>query len=175
MYIQHCANKLLVWQEIHDKISLMNETIEWEIDEYAQKDKTADWFWALGIIVIAAAAASVLLGNLLFAVLIAIGGFLVGLYAKRPPDRLRVELSRRGVVIGTRLHPFKELVAFWVSLEGEAPTLILDRKGTILPHLILPIEDVSPDDVRLFLNQYLQEKELEDAGLVENIMERFGF
>ena len=42
------------------------EGISWEAPEHRHTDKSSDWYWALGIIAIAAAAAALVFGNTLF-------------------------------------------------------------------------------------------------------------
>lgn len=153
----------------------MQPNITWETDEYRHQHKTPDWFWALGIVIIAAAAASVLLGNLLFAILLVIAGFTVALFAARPPERIEVELSQKGIRLGRQMYPHKNLESFWVTTETEPPLLLIERRKSILPDISIPIEDVSPDDVRLFLNNYLREEEHEPGDFIEHLMERVGF
>ena len=46
--------------------------LEWKGREYDHNPKSADWYWALGIIAVAATVAAILFGNYLLAVLIVI-------------------------------------------------------------------------------------------------------
>ncbi|MFZ3043564.1 MAG: hypothetical protein WA058_00430, partial [Minisyncoccia bacterium] len=55
--------------------------VEWEGREYDHGSKSADWYWALGIVAIASAIASVLFGNYLLAVLIVIAAATLALHA----------------------------------------------------------------------------------------------
>ena len=60
--------------------------LEWEGREYDHNPKSADWYWALGIIAVAATVASVLFGNYLLAVLVIVAAIALALHAaKRPP------------------------------------------------------------------------------------------
>ncbi|KKW40533.1 MAG: hypothetical protein UY91_C0041G0006 [Parcubacteria group bacterium GW2011_GWB1_55_9] len=43
--------------------------LEWKGREYDHNPKSADWYWALGIIAVAATVAAILFGNYLLAVL----------------------------------------------------------------------------------------------------------
>ena len=58
-------------------IAIYNKSMEfsiiaWEAPEYYHTDKTADWFWTLGIITVTIVIVSLLLGNILFAIFVLI-------------------------------------------------------------------------------------------------------
>ena len=59
--------------------------ITWSAFEYEHKEKNNDWFWALGIIIVAGALTSLIYGNYFFAMLLIIGGVLMGYFAKKTP------------------------------------------------------------------------------------------
>ena len=123
--------------------------ISWKALEYEHKEKHPDWFWSLGVIVLAGAVTAIIFGNILFAILLVVGAFTLALYASRKPEHIHVTLSDRGVIINKRLYPYLTLDSFWV-------------------------EDVSPDEVRDFLLNHLPEEEHEEP-LAHRIMERLGF
>ncbi len=150
------------------------EPLVWETYEYEHSEKTPDWFWAFGIVVVTGVIASYLLGNILFAVLIAIGGFTMALLASRHPDEWTCELSSRGLKINNTLYPFSTLESFWVEDDGVTGKIILKSKKTIMPELIIPLEDLDPGYIREFLSTYLEEEEMHEP-LSHIIMERLGF
>ena len=61
------------------------EKIEWQMPEYNEKERNNDWFWALGIIVVAASITSIIFSNYFFAILIVLSGFLIALFAVKAP------------------------------------------------------------------------------------------
>jgi len=105
------------------------DSIVWETYEYEHSEKTADWFWALGIVAVAGAIGSYLLGNILLAVLIVIGGFTMALLAARHPDEWICDLSSRGLKINKTLYPFSTIESFWVEDDGETGKIILKSKN----------------------------------------------
>jgi len=152
-----------------------NDTISWETTEYVHRVKSADWFWALGIITIAIATASILLGNSLFAILIIIGSFTIALFAVRRPLQVTILLNKKGIAVGTRLYPFSSIKSFWVLIDELPALLLLEVKNPLIQQVTIPIENISPDDVRLFLMKYVEEKEQDHESLIEKISEYFGF
>ena len=152
-----------------------NKQLSWHIEEYTQRKKTLDWFGALGIIAVAGAAAAVLVGNILFAILIIVGASVLALFAARKPDFTTITLQPRGIQIGSRLYPYSAVKSFWVLFDEDPAQLLLSVQSSLMPQLSIPIHDVSPDDVRLFLSQYVEEVEQKHDSLTERIMERLGF
>jgi hypothetical protein len=154
----------------------MIQQFEWEALEYEYTHKNPDWFWALGIIAIAAAATSIIFSNILFAIVILIGAFTLGINSAKKPSVVYFRINTRGIVINKKLHPFTILESFWVEDEDEnvQPKLLIKSKKLFAPHIVIPIEDVSPLEVREFLLEYLEEEE-DSESLAQKIVEFFGF
>lgn len=147
---------------------------EWEALEYEQRHKTADWYWGLGSIAVVSAALSVYFGNILFAGVIVLGAFLLGMYAARAPRMEHFVIEDRGVGIGPIFYPFSSLESFWVFDHPEMhPKLFMKSKKLFVPLLILPLAGVNPGDLREFLLDKLHEEEHHES-LAEHIMRYFG-
>ena len=151
------------------------ESIRFKAHEYKHQPKHPDWFWALGIIAVAGAATALLFGNFLFALLILIGSFVVGVFAQKHPSEFEFEISERGITVGKTLYPYQTLESFWVSeINPKKPILILESKRLFLPHITIPLSTTNPGAVREFLIRHLKEEEHQDS-LSEQIGEWFGF
>ena len=161
---------------IHFTNTMQNsdKTLSWHTAEYRHRPKSAEWFWALGIISIAGAFAAILVGNILFAILIIVGSAIVALFAARAPEEVEISLTKVGILVGTRLHPYASLESFCILYEDNPPLLKVEMKNPIMPYLSIQIETVSPDDIRIFLSSFLEEKEM-DPSISERIAERLGF
>ena len=151
------------------------QKLYWETLEYEHKEKSSDWYWALGIIAVSIAITAVILDNVLFAVLILLGTFLAAVFATKKPDVIRCQINDRGVLINRTFYPYRELESFWVedSFEG-GEKLILKSRKTLMPHIIIPIADISPESAREALREFLEEEEMSEP-LSQKIMELFGF
>ena len=149
--------------------------IAWTAHEHSHTEKGTDWFWALGIIAVSSALVAILFQNFLFAVLILVGSFTMALLAQKPPRALTFGLNQRGVVIDKALYPYKTLQAFWIKdRDSASPTLIIDARTFMTPHLIVSLEGVDAERVHTYLTQYLPEEELEEP-FGQRMLERFGF
>src|SRR5512138_1931804 len=89
----------------------------WSALEYEEKERSRDWFWALGIIVATSAIASIIFENYFFATLIVLGGTLLGFFALKKPDTVVYELNDKGLKIRDRLYPYESIKAFWVQVD----------------------------------------------------------
>jgi len=149
--------------------------IEWEAPEYEAKERTADWFWALGAIAFFAIVISFILGNLLLALIIAIAAFAIYMYENREPEALRVRLSQKGIQIGDNLYPYEKAKYFWVDEDREgSPQLIVHYERSLFPHIHILIENTDPANVRAYLKEFIDEEEHKKT-LAEEIADALGF
>jgi len=153
----------------------MPRDIVWKAFEHSHSDKGTDWFWALGIVAVSSAVVALLFKNFFFALLILVGSFTMSLLASREPRELVFSLTPRGIMIDGSLYPYQMLVAFWIKdRETEHPTLIIDARRFLTPHIITPLEDVDAEQVHTYLSEFLPEEEM-DEPFGQRILERFGF
>lgn len=136
--------------------------LEWEGREYDHNPKSADWYWALGIIAVAGTVAAALFGNYLLALLIVIAAAALALHAAKHPPLHRFQLVEQGIIIGDELHPFERMTSFSVleDVEGEFPPMIsIKTESWLSPHLIIPLEGVDADAVYAYFLQHVDEGE----------------
>ncbi len=153
-----------------------NENIAWEAAEHEFRERTADWFWTLGIITVSGALTSLILGNFIFSVVILLSGFALFLFGTRKPSVHRFELSERGIRIGVKLYPYLTLRSFWVEDQHAhlKPKLLIKSKKPFVPHLVIPLGDFDPLRVREHLLQHLEEEEQREP-LAHHLFEWLGF
>ena len=152
----------------------MEDSLKWSAPEYHHYQRSADWFWAVGIIVICIATLAFVFHNPLFGILILLSAGILIFYAVRTPQEVSYEINTRGIVIGHDLHPYLTLEAFWLETRGHEPRLILKSKKTIMPYLIIPVHEDSADDIAAVLREFIEEKELTEPT-AHKVMEYLGF
>ncbi|HYD93001.1 MAG TPA: hypothetical protein VEB18_00900 [Candidatus Paceibacterota bacterium] len=140
----------------------MEETpvFAWEGREYQFEEKTADWYWALGIIATAAAIASVLFGNILLALVIAAAAVSVALVASRGSRMHRFAIFENGVAIDDHFYPFEIMLHFSVLEyvdETLPPSLSIKTRRFLTPHFLIPIVGHDPVEIYEFISQHLPE------------------
>ena len=139
-----------------------NVIAEWEGREYEHSPKSADWYWALGIVAGASAVSAILFGNYLFAILIIIAAAAIALHAAKRPPAHRFRLVESGLMIGDVLHPYERMLSFSVleDIEGTLPPILsIKTESWHSPHLEIPLEGVDADLLYAYLLHHVDEKE----------------
>ena len=144
--------------------------------EYYHRHKGADWYWAVGIIAVSAAATAVILNNVLLAILIIVGTFSLVMYAARKPHEHNIEISDAGITVDKYRFSYPNLESFWIE-HLENPRLLIKTKRIIMPHIIIPVATLNEEEkeeLRNFLATKILEEE-QTEPLLEQIMEYVGF
>ncbi len=149
--------------------------VKWEAPEYDYVQKSINWFWSVGIIGISLAIASILLGNILFAILIVLMGFTIILYGCRRPRKVLFSLTSRGVQIENRLFPYENLRSFWIHYDPPHKKLLtIELKKMFMPIVIIPLGDTDPNVIREHLLKFAKEKRREES-ITETLTRLLGF
>ncbi len=153
----------------------LEKKLEWIALEYEEKERGNDWFWALGVIVVAGSVASFIYGNYFFGLLLIIGGILLGVFAVKKPDLVFYELNEKGLKIKNRLYPYENIKSFWVQKEGEKPMLFIRSERLFMPIISMPIKQNLAGEIKGFMlsNNVLEEEMKEHVS--EKIMDSLGF
>ena len=148
------------------------EIIEWDTLEFEPHDKSGDWYWILGILVVFGALMAIVFGNILFALIIIMSGFLIGLYASKHPDTLECYVDRRGVHVNSTSYLFKDIDTFWIDESRVNRTkLLLTMKNRFAIQVAIPInEDVDLDYLHEYLRSYAREEE-QGESIAEQLIE----
>jgi hypothetical protein len=150
-----------------------DSNLNWQAYEYFHTEKTSTWFWVVGIIAVTAAIISILLGDIILAILILIAAITLSMHAHKAPPLTNVELNEKGIVYDNIFHPYKSLDSFWVE-EDHFPKILLKSKKTLMPLIVIPVMEIHPEVIREFLRNYLQEEKLEQPFL-QKLMDYLGF
>ena len=152
----------------------------WSALEYEEKERSQDWFWALGIIVVTGSIASIIFENYFFALLLIIAGLLLGFFALKKPDIVTYELNSKGLQIHNRLYPYESIKAFWIQADftpgsNVKPLFFVHSERAIMPVLTIPISMEIAEDIHSIMSgKNIAEVEMkEHPG--NKIMEVLGF
>ena len=138
--------------------------IKWEAPEYEYRPKSPNWFWSAGIISAAVAAASVLLGNILFAILVLLAGFSVILFGGRRPKIIWFSLTAQGIQIGDRLFPYDNIRSFWIHYDPPYKKILsIELKKVFMPMMLIPLADNDPNVIREHLIKFIKERRHEES------------
>lgn len=147
----------------------------WQTTEYVHQEKSPDWYWTVGIIATALVVISVIFGNTLFGLVLAIGAFALAMFASRRPNVILVNVHDKGITIDKTLYPFVSLQSFYIDESHRyGPQLIFKSKKMIMPLIVIPLETEKTDDLRTFLETRLKEEKV-NPGLLHTLLESLGF
>lgn len=154
------------------------ETTEfsWDTLEYEHREKSADWFWALGILVVVGAAIAFISKNLLFGFLILLGGFMIGLFANKKNNPISVEISAHGITVNKNNMLFSSISAFWLYRNPFGiRKLVLKTNQNLTPIISIPLpDDINAVELRDFLIKNIPEQELKES-FIDLMSEKLGF
>lgn len=146
---------------------------EWSAEGYLFEEKSADWYWALGIIAVAGAIASVLFGNIILAILILVAAGVLALSTLKRPQLHRFRITDEGVMIDENLYEYDSIVSFSVLEYIDPklpPTLSLKTHKLLAPHLLIPIVGPDPLEIYEFFAEHVEEGR-HDESLVDRVIE----
>ena len=153
----------------------LNRKIEWTALEYEEKERGNDWFWALGIIIVASSVTSFIYNNYFFGIFLILGGILLAIFAIKKPDLVFYELNEKGLQIRNRLYPYQNIKSFWVQKDEEKSILFIKSERLFMPIISMPIKQNLAEDIRNFmLSAKVEEEEMKEHAS-EKIMDSLGF
>ena len=148
--------------------------LEWQALEHVYYEKTGDWYWGVGIVGVTAAILALIFGNAIFALLLLIATATIIIHAAHVPKIVKVEIMPNGVRVGSDYYAYSQLKGFSLDEEHNPPILVLDSKAFLRPDIRIFIEDKSPEEIRDFLLDHLDEKYHEPA-FTEALIHYLGF
>lgn len=148
--------------------------IEWDAHEYEHKERSQDWYWAVGIVSAAVAVAAIIFGDIIFGMLVILSAVALSLFINRPPEIIHVTIDERGISRGDVLYPFSTLQSFWVEENHPHPHLLLRSRKVLMPLIVIPIGETDGDTLRDTLITIIPEEPM-TLPLVEKILEYLGF
>jgi len=148
--------------------------ISWTAHEYEHKERTTDWFWAVGIVAVAGAVAAIIFGNIIFAILLLLCVFSLTLFINRPPETVEAAVTEAGIERGHVLYLYSTLHSFWVDELHPHKKIILKSKKIFMPLIVVPLGTMDGERVRDALIGRLPEEHL-SLPFLEIILEYFGF
>lgn len=151
----------------------MDEKIAWLADEYKRHDHDPGWYAGLFLVGILLVAWGLYSNNVIATILFVLVVFTIYALSHREPNKVMVELNRKGIVINDRLFPYKELKYFWIFEDDDYARLELETKAIVHRRLSIELEDQDPDIIRDYLNDFVEELEDHEENFVDFLMRKF--
>ena len=148
--------------------------IEWDAHEYEHKERSMDWYWAVGIIAVSVAVASIIFDNVIFGILIIVAAASLSLFINRPPETIRMELDQNGITRGHVRYPMHTLRSFWIDEEHSHPKIIFRSHKMFMPLIVVPLGNADPERIHGALSKVMPE-EYHALPWLEAVLEYLGF
>jgi hypothetical protein len=146
----------------------------WSVVTHEHRERSTDWYWGLGVIALVACVASIFFGNVLFAVIIALGALSIGYLAARGPREHLVRIDDRGLTVDGTRYPFSAIHSYWVEHDTDTPRLFMTMRGVLAPHFSLMLDDAAQGEaVRAHLKRHVSEEE-QGPHVGEHLAQIFG-
>lgn len=138
--------------------------LAWQGREFLEYNRNRKWYVLVGVVGALLTVGALVLQQWLTAPVFALATYVVLRHADDTPRTLDYQISRLGVTVGHKFHPFSELKTFWIVYNPPAKTITFQSTGRLKPLIKLYLEDVDPEAVRETLRPYLPEtpKQSED-------------
>ncbi|MDP3999889.1 MAG: hypothetical protein Q8Q11_00425 [bacterium] len=143
--------------------------LAWETKEFEEYDRNKKWYAVALVAGVLLVAGALVLQQWLVAVVFALATYVVVQHAGDKPRTLAIAISKLGVQVGKRFHPFSELKAFWVIYKPPAKTLTLQGISRFKPLIKVHLADVDPLAVQNALKDHLAEQAKESEDFIDKL------
>ena len=150
------------------------EKLSWHTHEYLHSEKTTDWYWMVAIVTVSIALISIILNNVIFAILIIVSSFTLSLFASKKPEIIEVKIEQTGISVGQTHYPYANLDSFWIETRDAHPRIIVKSKKVFMPFIVIFLSDMDENIVHPVLIEHLPEEEHTEP-LFEKILIYLGF
>ncbi len=151
------------------------ESITWQTAEYTHKDRSVDWFWAIGLISIAGCVAAILFKNYLFGILILLSGVCLALLAKTKPNMIDITLSAESINIAGDVYPFKKILEFNIVREKNIDILLLLTDRKVFPLLHIDLDPRYRNDIEIEIAKHVKRNDELELPNDHRILDALGF
>lgn len=147
----------------------------WQFDEYTQHNRSIWWYIGGSLISIAILTYSVWQKNFLFSVFIVLVLIVLILRHGSEPVSVEFKIMEDGIIIGSGFYKFKEIETFWIVYDPPSvKNLYFNFKSRIHPHVMIPLKNQNPINIRRLLNRVIKEDfSKEDEALSEFLGKHF--
>ncbi len=140
--------------------------IAWVVHTHEHRERSVDWYWAIGLVALMGAVLAFFFGDFLFAVVIVLGAGSLLWLAARGPRTHWVRVDARGLSMDGTLYKWESITSFFVEpvepAVGRRGRLLVTTSGLLHPQLVIPVEDETrARNLRAMMGRFAHEEEQE--------------
>ena len=148
--------------------------IEWQAPEYTHKERSADWFWTIGLVALVGALLAIWFHNFVFAIFILISGACLIMFTLRPPEIVTFVVKTESLMIGKDEYLWKKIKGFTIKSGSPYGKLIVLTSKKFLPVYTIPFPPTLADQLRDALPKVTEALDLQESQSMA-FAERIGF
>lgn len=147
----------------------------WTVEPYEHYARSVDWYWMMGIGVLAIIIIAVVSKNYLFAFLMILGAVLMVLSLRKAPEDMRIEISEQAISINGHIYRYDQIHSFWMYNDlQKKPNLLIHTKRALFPKIVIPLlPDMDFMELHTFLIDKIHEEEQYEST-IDRIADRLG-
>lgn len=127
----------------------------WEAPERPFKKRDREYYTTIGIIVFLVSIILFFAGQFLPIAVVVSFAFLSYVLASVPPEKVKHQITNKGIRSGEKLYTWNDLGRFWFTTRFQQPILNIEHNHAIITKLILLLGDEKKETVSQILEQYL--------------------
>ncbi len=123
--------------------------VNWEVDEYAQHERSRLWYILAGLVGIGLIIYAVITSNFLFAIIVLMTAVIMLISMFMKPEKIPVIVTTTGIIVGDTYYDYQSIRDFSIVYDPpDVKLLYLDFFAMAHPLLSISLEDVDPNIVR---------------------------
>jgi len=150
------------------------DTINWTAPEYIHKERHIDFYWTIGVVALIAVVIAIWKHNYVFAIFLALAGFMLIMFTSRKPEDLTYEINTTGIKLHNEIFEWKKIKGFDIIKNGMGTKLLIEIDKYFLPVYTIPLPDELTEQVDKNLMKVIPNIELKESGIML-FMEKIGF
>jgi uncharacterized membrane protein YobD (UPF0266 family) len=144
---------------------------EWNAPEYIQHNKSKNWYFVAGAIVIALVLVSIFTGNWTMALaIVTLAGVYIYLQTHHPPKNIKIQITEMGIYVGHMFFSYSNIEAFWIIVQDGLRTLNLRIAKRRHTDIIIQLNSQDPVPLRQYLVGQIPEWEGKHESFTDTIL-----
>ncbi|MBP9851723.1 MAG: hypothetical protein KBC67_00490 [Candidatus Pacebacteria bacterium] len=142
----------------------------------SHKERSVDWFWAIGIITLVGAGTAFFVNNALFGIFILLGGGLLFYTNLNKPNDTSIHINEKEITVSGLSYKTNKMKGFAVVKNAKDQNLLIVRTDRFfLPILIIHVADhVSVEQLEDMLEKRIPKEDLREPP-ANAVAEKLGF
>lgn len=137
---------------------MQEQSFSWTFQEFEKHERSVWWYVIAGLVVALLVVYSFATNNFLFSVITVITVVVLFARQMQEPARIECAVTEDGIFVGKKKYSFSDLDSFsLLQRDDGVPVLYLHEARGMHNMVPIPMVDCSPESVRMFLRDFLEE------------------